>query len=526
MATALLAAFAAGFVARLVGLPALIGYLAAGFGLHAGGFEPDATLDTIADLGVLLLLFGIGLKLRVRTLVRPHVLVPTITFGLLGTGIVATTVMALGAMGMEPASDLDWPGALLIGLALSFASTVFAVQSLETTNETGSLAGRSAIAILVLQDLVAVGYLLVAEGELPSPWAAALVVGFALARQPLHWMMDRLGHGDLLVLFGFGMAVGVGAASFDAVGLKPDLGALVAGALVAGHPRAAELSDRLLGFKDLLLIGFFLSIGLQGSPPLEAWLIGFAAVALMPIRSGILLFLLTRFRLRVRTAFHTSVTLSTFSEFGLIVAAAAVAAGTMEPVWVSTIAIAIAVSFAVGAVLDNSRYRLYRTVGPRLHWLERTPSLPDDAVIDITDCPVLVFGMGRIGTGAYDEFARRGRTVLGIDRSELVVTELVASGRNVIRGDALDRDFWERVKFHPEVELVVTATNSHGANIECATRVNEFLPQARIASIAAYPDEIADLRSAGVDIARNLYEEAGQALAADASDALEEGNAP
>ena len=93
MATALLAAFAAGFAARLVGLPALIGYLAAGFGLHAAGFEPDATLDTIADLGVLLLLFGIGLKLRVRTLVRPHVLVPTITFGLLGTGIVATTVI-------------------------------------------------------------------------------------------------------------------------------------------------------------------------------------------------------------------------------------------------------------------------------------------------------------------------------------------------------------------------------------------------------------------------------------------------
>ena len=90
------------------------------------------------------------------------------------------------------------------------------------------------------------------------------------------------------------------------------------------------------------------------------------------------------------------------------------------------------------------------------------------------------------------------------------------AGRSVVRGDALDFDFWERFRFHPEVELVFAAMNSQEANLECIRRVQTFLPHARIAAIARYRDQVAELRDAGVDVARNLYEEAGQALAADA----------
>ena len=101
------------------------------------------------------------------------------------------------------------------------------------------------------------------------------------------------------------------------------------------------------------------------------------------------------------------------------------------------------------------------------------------------------------------------------NRSEESIERQRLDGRRVIRGDALDRDFWERVQFHPEVELVIAATGSHTANLECVKRIREFLPDARIASIAHYPDQVDELREAGVDVARNLYEEAGQALADD-----------
>ena len=96
-----------------------------------------------------------------------------------------------------------------------------------------------------------------------------------------------------------------------------------------------------------------------------------------------------------------------------------------------------------------------------------------------------------------------------------------------MRGDAIDRDYWERVRFHPEVELVIAAMSNHPANLECVHRVKDFLPEARIAAIARYPDQIAELCAAGVDVARSLYEEAGQALADDATaEALGQEGAP
>ena len=125
--------------------------------------------------------------------------------------------------------------------------------------------------------------------------------------------------------------------------------------------------------------------------------------------------------------------------------------------------------------------------------------------------------MGRVGAGAYDErVVRRGSVVVGVDRRQETVDRHRAEGRISVRGDALDRDFWERVRFHPDVDLVIAAMSNHAANLECVKRVREFLPAARIAAAATFPDQVAELQEAGVDVARNLYEEAGQALADDA----------
>lgn len=94
----------------------------------------------------------------------------------------------------------------------------------------------------------------------------------------------------------------------------------------------------------------------------------------------------------------------------------------------------------------------------------------------------------------------------------------------VIRGDALDREFWERVRFDPNIDLVIASTSNHAASLELARRVREFLPKARLAATAAFPDELDELRRAGTDEARNLFEEAGQALASDALDRLDRGS--
>lgn len=513
----LLAAFAFGFAASLTRLPPLVGYIVAGFVLHAFGFESTATVETIADLGVFLLLFGIGLKLRFRTLANPAVWGPATSFAVLATGVGALALWVSGLLGIPMIGDLDLRATLTVALALSFSSTVFAIKALERTNETGSLSGRISIGILIIQDLIAVGFLVATGAERPTWWALLVIPALFVLRPIGSWLIDRSGHGELLVLLGFTLAVIAGAEVFSLVGLKPDLGALAAGFVLSNHPRAEELADRLLGFKDLFLVGFFLSIGLAGTPPLAGWVIGLVAALLIPTRSVTLIWLLTRFRLRSRTALHASLTLSTYSEFGLIVAAGAVATGYIDQTWLATIGVAVAGSFVWAAAANGARYRIYDRLSAGLSRLERHPPIEEDAIIDFGEARVLIFGMGRIGLGAYDELIKNNRgPVVGVERDPETSDGHRQAGRTVIRGDALDRDFWERVRFHPDVELVIAATNNHAANLECVRRIREFLPNARIAAAATYPDEVAELQASGVHIARNLYEEAGQALADDA----------
>ena len=283
--TFLIGAFALGFVASAVGLPPLVGYLAAGFILHELGYESTTGIELVADLGVLLLLFSIGLKLRLRTLARPEVFAGASIHLVVSAAAIGAVFLLIGLTGFPLVAGLEPSQALLLGFAFSFSSTVYAVKALEDRNETSSLAGRIAIGILIVQDLFAVVFLAFSSGEPPSIWALPVVVGLVAARPLWGWLLDRSGHGELLVLLGFVLAIGVGAGSFELVGLKPDLGALLMGLVLAGHPRASELADRLLGFKDILLIGFFLSIGLGGIPSGGALLLALIALILLPVDS-------------------------------------------------------------------------------------------------------------------------------------------------------------------------------------------------------------------------------------------------
>ena len=514
-----LIAFAFGFAASTARLPPLVGYLAAGFVLHAFGYESTATIEMIADIGVLLLLFGIGLKLRLRTLARPVVWAGASVHLALTSALIGALVLGIGAFGLPLATDLSPAEALLIGFAFSFSSTVFAVKALEERNEAASIQGRIAIGILVVQDIFAVGFLTLAVDTRPSLWAVPVALAVVAARPVYGWLLDRSGHGELLLLLGLALAVGVGAEAFDLVGLKPDLGALVVGLTLASHPRASELSATLLDFKDILLIGFFLSIGLGGVPDLTSVAVAIGVVLVLPAKTAGFVWLMTRFRFRPRTAWHSSATLATYSEFGLIVAVVGVERGLLDQEWTSAIAVAVAISFALAAPLNTARYSVYARLSRWLNRLERDPIQPDDALIDPGSARVIVFGMGRIGAGAYDELIRRrGHAVLGIDRGDAVVAANTAAGRRIVRGDALDVGFWSRLRLDAGIELIVLAMGDHRANLEAVRRVRQFLPEARVAATASHSDEVAELERAGVDVARNLYEEAGQGLADDASD--------
>jgi predicted Kef-type K+ transport protein len=192
---ALAVAFTLGFAMRLVGLPPMLGFLIAGFALQALGVENTPAIDRIANMGVLLLLFTIGLKLNIKSLFRKHVWQGGAFHMLLTVLIFSIALAGMRLLGFSYFDPLSATNILLISFALSFSSTVFAVKVLEEKGEMKSLMGKTAIAILIIQDILAVLFLTFSKGQYPSAWAL-LLLGFPLLRKPLLWMMHRTGHGE------------------------------------------------------------------------------------------------------------------------------------------------------------------------------------------------------------------------------------------------------------------------------------------------------------------------------------------
>ncbi len=505
-------AFVFGFGARQVSLPPMVGFLAAGFALKAIGFESGPLLDELADLGVILLLFSIGLKLKIETLLRPeiwagaslHMAVTVVVFGLV--------IFALGAAGVHLFAGLDLATSALIAFALSFSSTVFAVKALEENGEIQSLHGRVAIGILIMQDIIAVVFITVSTGKVPSVWALALFALIPL-RPLLFKIMDRCHHGELVPLFGLFAALVLGAEAFDAVGMKADLGALILGMLLAKHGRAGEISDSLLSFKDVLLIGFFLNIGLTGVLSLGAVLVALLFVLLLPFKVALFYVLLTRFRLRARSSSLAAFGLATYSEFGLIVGDIGVDNGWLGADWLVVVALALAITFVLGSPLNAMSHGIYARFHDWLISWETETRHPDDQPIDPGDAQIAILGMGRIGTGAYDSLREHyGDLLLGLDSDPDMVSTHQAAGRNVILGDATDSDFWARMQ-PSKIRLVMLTLPKLSANLDTVRQMAGRRGKVRVAAVARFPDEVEILEKAGFDMAVNSLAEAGAGFA-------------
>lgn len=507
----LITTLACGLLVSRVGLPPLIGYLIAGFVLFLFGINEASLplLEQLANLGVTLLLFAIGLKLDLRSLFKAEVWAGASMHLASSMLFFIPLLKLLGLAGLSQLIDLNWTQLGLLAFALGFSSTVFAVKVLEDKGDMQTLYGRIAIGILIMQDIFAVVFLTLSKGQWPSVWALGLLL-LPLARPLFYRAFDRVGHGELLVLFGLVMALVVGAGLFEAVGLKPDLGALIVGILLAGHAKANELAKSLFYFKELFLVAFFLTIGLNGLPSWGDMALAGVLVAVIPLKIALFFYLLTRFKLRSRTAMLASFSLGNYSEFGLIVAAVAAHQGWLPAHWLVIIAVALSISFLLSAPLNATVSSLYQRYNTRLRQMERYPLHPEDRAIAIGNPRFLIIGMGRIGAGAYDELiAKFGSEVLGIEHKQELVEQHKNYGRNVVQGDAADIDFWEKLDSADELELVLLAMPHHGGNLFAVEQLRKRDYQGKISAIVQYADDAQSLRDAGVHSIYNLYEAAG-----------------
>lgn len=513
-----------GLVAVLLRLPPLVGFLAAGFALGAAGAPEPAYLEPVAELGVVLLLFAIGLKLDVRTLLRREIWLTSVAHMAVSVAIALGFLGLLAVVGFGHVAGESLGALALVGFALSFSSTVFVVKVLDDRSDTTSLYGRIAVGVLVMQDVAAVVFMSMSGGEAPTLWALTLVLLIPGA-WVLHRVWDRVGHGELQALFGVTVAVVLGYGLFELVGIHGDVGALVVGVLLASHPQAGELSRSLMTFKDLMLVAFFVQIGLHGTPHLLEVALALLLLLLLPFQVAAYALLLWLMRLRRRTSFLAGLVLSNYSEFGIIVVAVGASTGLLDEQWVVVVSLAVAFSFGLSAVVNRRGVELASRLSRWLPARDSDRLHPDDRLVDVGDADALVLGLGRVGASTYARLRDEYRlSVVGVEHDRTRVAALEDEGYEVVRADATDLEFWNRVQRAGRVKVAVLAMPFHNANLIALARLQAAGFAGKVAAVARYDDDVSELQRHGADAVFHLYGSAGFALADHAAEVLLQGH--
>ncbi|MGQ1786386.1 MULTISPECIES: cation:proton antiporter domain-containing protein [unclassified Saccharicrinis] len=502
-------AFGLGYLMRRIGLPPMLGFLLAGFLLHSIHAEHGQLLDGIADIGVILLLYTIGLKLKLKTLVQKAILGGS----LMSTTIaVSITVLLIGVLTFTPLpyfTGLSFKQILIISFALSFSSTVFAIKILEERGNLNTAEGNAAIGILIIQDILAVLFLTLSKGESPSEYAFLLLLT-PLLRPVLLYILKRTGHGEMLTLFGFFMAI-LGSELFGIVGLKPDLGALVFGMIISNHEKSDELAKNLLNFKDFFLIAFFLSIGFSGTPNFNTLVAAVIISVIVIAKPFIYHFSLSKFEFPVHSSYFASISLTNFSEFALIVGVLSVKKEWIPNDWLIIIALGISISFIISSLLNSRAHVIFK------NWKKLINSFAkvhyEDVKIHFDDAQILIIGMGTVGANIYDKIEDSfNKKIVGLDSDENRIKQHEKRNRKVVLHDATNIDFWDKIS-PQELKIVVLALPDFENNIFAIKRLNTLNRPIEIFATARYNDQIEMLHEAGAHHVFNLYEEVGKGLA-------------
>lgn len=494
-------AYLIGLIASRLSFPPLVGYLVAGYLLHAFDIAPIPNLSHLADIGIELLLFSVGLKLKPRSFLRSEVITVGGSHLLLVTGIASLVFLALGERII---------GGLVLGASLAFSSTVLAIKVLDDNKELSSLHGRDVLSILILQDIVAIGLLAFADAKQLTPWALTLLL-LPLLRPLAHRLLSLSHDAELRLLLGVSLALAGGVLA-QKLGVSPEIGALMTGLILASHAKTEDLADKLWSIKELFLLAFFLQIGLTDLPTREHVLTALYLLLLLPLQGALFFGLFVLGGLRARTAFVSSLALMTYSEFALITTGAMVHAELLPVEWKAIVSLAVAGSLAIAAPLNRYSHRLFSWAEPLLIRFEKKSGHPDRLPESLGASEWLVIGMGRTGVSAYQVLHAREKRVVGFDADPTVLENLLAEGRRVVYGDAEDVELWSGLSLEKIKGVIVTVPVFE---VRCAaiSQLRKHGFSGQIATICYYGDEEKELVRLGANLILHPLVEAGSQLA-------------
>jgi CPA2 family monovalent cation:H+ antiporter-2 len=509
VAAALGLALIMGFLALRLKLPALVGYLIAGIiiGPATPGFVADLELSSqLAEIGVMLLMFGVGLHfslddlLSVRGIALPGAIVQIVVATLLGIGVSALWGWNLSA-------------GIVFGLSLSVASTVVLLRALESRGILETVNGRIAVGWLVVEDLVTVLVLVllpplsvtlagrhgVGDGERAFLTTLSLTLGqvvvfialmLVIGRRlfpKLLWQVARTGSRELFTLCVIAVAVGIAYGSAALFGVSFALGAFFAGMVMRESPLSYRAAEESLPFRDAFSVLFFVSVGMLFDPlvlvrkPLHV----LATLAIIILgKSLAAFFLVLLFRYPLNTALTVSASLAQIGEFSFILAGLGLSLDLLPSEGQSLILAGAIISIALNPLV-------FRAIEPAQAWIRARSKLaqalerPDDPLaalpmsVDLNRLSgqVVLVGYGRVGRRIGEALAASGISFVVAEENRDIVEQLRARDIPAVFGDASDPAVLIQAHIHRARVLVIATPDTLNVRrmIEIARTVNPHI---------------------------------------------------
>ncbi|HSS57303.1 MAG TPA: YbaL family putative K(+) efflux transporter [Solirubrobacteraceae bacterium] len=504
LATGLGFAFVFGVLAVRLGLPPLVGYLVAGVlvGPFTPGFVADPALASqLAEIGVILLMFGVGLHFSPRDLMAVRgIAVPGAVFQ-----IGAAT--ALGAA-VAHLWGWSWGSGIVFGLCLSVASTVVLLRALEDRGALDSGEGKIAVGWLIVEDLFTVLVLVLlpalagllggtaaagasaglagAIGVTLAKVAAFLGLMFVVGRRVVPWLLERVAHTgsrELFTLAVLATALGVAVGAAVLFGVSFALGAFFAGVVISESDLSHRAAADALPLQDAFAVLFFVAVGMLFDPtilvrrPLQVLLVVFIVMIGKSIAA---LAIVRAFGHPLHTSLTISASLAQIGEFSFILAALGVSLGLLPPEGQSLIVAGALLSITLNALV-------FKLIAPVENWVQarprlarllerspgRAPAIPADFDAGRLRDHAIHVGHGRVGRRVAEALAARGIPYLVIEQDRGTALALREQGLPVISGDAAHHGVLEHAGLRDARLLVVTAPEPFQARaiIDIARRI-------------------------------------------------------
>ncbi len=480
IAVLLVLAAAVGSVGLLLKQPLIVSFIAVGIiagSSFLGIAQSNEPIELLAELGIAVLLFLVGIKLDVN-LVRKLGLVALAT----GLGQVLFTsvfgFLICLALGMSPITSL------YVAVALTFSSTIIIVKLLSDKRELETLHGRIALGFLIVQDIVVVLAMIVLSAVgvgtrsdasivdvLEVLGASALMLGLVLVfvRFAANRLTERLARSPEL-LIGFAIAL---AASFAAIGgelgFGKELGGLLAGIALASTPYREAIAARLAPLRDFLLLFFFIALGTQldlgslGQSGFDAAVLSLFVLIGNPM---IVVAIMVALGYHRRTGFLAGLTVAQISEFSLIFMAMGVSLGHVSAQALGLVTLVGLITIAASTYMITYSQGLYSVFEPVLRVFRRKVTAPAavDSSAEGGSYDVVIFGLGRYGGALGRQLASSGYRVLGIDLSSTVIRGWQDEGLDGMFGDAADAEFISGLPLKA-VRLIVATMRHQDAGV-------------------------------------------------------------